>query len=150
MRRLTRLTARLFGGEANYLSSRHPDLDSLMATMKSLTDADLVLLANSWQRENDEVRRKAWTNALRSIDDAGHRDALDEVRNAVGVWAQSRPSDFQGVEGLLGDAGVPASWRQAAAPAIIDKAAAILSRELLDESDYLVLARPWDSLPEVA
>ena len=145
-RRLTRLFGGIFGGEPNYLRIRHPDLDSFMGTMSSLGDDDAQVLAELWDREDADARQVAWANARKAIEEAGHVEALDEFRAAVGAWAQSRPGDFQGIQGFLGSSGAPASGRQAAAPAIIDKAAAILGRHAMTEVDYLVLARPWDSL----
>jgi hypothetical protein len=147
--RLTRLLAGMLGGEPNYLSrpDRRDELDALIARTATLTDDDLALLTEGWEREDPELRRQVWTKARSVIERSGYSDVLEDFRHELGAWALARGSDFHGIEGLLGKAGAPASGRQAAAPAIIDKAAALLASDHLDEAERSVLARPWDSLP---
>ena len=73
---------------------------------------------------------------------------LDRVRISVGEWMQTTSSDFQGIEGLMGGSGGPAGARRAAAPALIDYAAAILAGNELEEDDRGVLVRPFRGLTE--
>jgi hypothetical protein len=61
---------------------------------------------------------------------------------------QTTSSDFQGIEGLMGGSGGAAGARRAAAPALIDYAAALLAGDALDETEKAVLVRPWNSLTE--
>lgn len=123
-------------------------LDELQASMDLLSDDDVVFLAELWEKEDQAARRSAWMKAKAAIDSAGLLRDLDRVRIAVGEWMQASSSDFQGIDGLLGGTGGPAGARRAAAPALIDYAAATLAGDALDESDRGVLVRPWSSLTE--
>jgi hypothetical protein len=147
--RLTRFLAGMLGGEPNYLSrpDRREDLEALIARTASLTDDELAMLAEDWEREDPALRRQAWTKARSVIEQSGNNEVLDSFRQELGAWALARGSDFHGVGGLLGNPGASTTGRQGAAPAIIDKAAAILASDGLDEAEHSVLARPWDSLP---
>ena len=146
---LTRLLAGMFGGEPNLLARPNlgRDLETLIESMYSLDDDEVGQLADSWQREDAATRGRAWSKVQADIAQSARRGELTEFRRIVGAWAAARPSDFQGMEGLLGSAGQAASRRQQAAGAIIDKAASLLGRERLDETESSVLSKPWDSLP---
>ncbi len=122
------------------------ELDALISGMSSLTDDDVLVLTELWQREDGDVRRQAWMKAQAAMKDSGNEKALDRLRQTVGEWTQARSSDFQGLQGLLGSAGMSATARQAAAPAIIDKAVAILGRDRLDQAEYMALSRPWNTI----
>ena len=124
------------------------ELDELMASMELLSDDDVAFLAELWEKEDSDARREAWLKTKAAIEAAGLMRDLDGVRVAVGKWMQASASDFQGIEGLLGGAGGPAGVRRAAAPALIDYAAATLAGEALDDDDRSVLVRPWSSLTE--
>ena len=146
--RLTRFLAGVLGGEPNQLAraGRHPDLDSVMKRLSLLGEEEVLLLAESWEREDDEARRRAWDKGLVAIEVFGAQQLLEDVREVVAEWARARSSDFQGIGGLMGSAGASAMVRQAAAPAVLDKAVAILGRDGLDTNDLGVLSRPWDGL----
>ena len=146
--RLTRVVGALLGGEPNDSPSPYQNeaIEALIGRVWSLRDDDLQLLGEAWDREDSALRRHAWEKARDVIADRKHDATLDYVRREVAAWALARRSDFRGVEGVLGGAGAPAGGRQAAAPAIVDKAVAILAGDRLDEAERGVLDRPWDSL----
>jgi hypothetical protein len=116
--------------------------------MESLTDDDTWLLADLWQREDAAARRSAWSSAKAVIEARANQRALDDVRDAVATWMGAGRTDFQGIEGLLGRAGGVAGGRQAAAPAVIDAAAAILAAGGIEVGEEAVLFRPWRSLSD--
>ncbi len=124
------------------------DVRHLLERMHALTDDDLWLLADMWQREDADARRAAWTRIKSAIKASGDQDALDEVREAITAWMRTGRNDFQGIEGLLGRASGIAVGRQAAAPALIDAAAAMVAAGQIEEQDVAVLIRPWQALEE--
>ena len=126
----------------------HGDIDELLASMDLLSDDDVFDLAESWAKVDEDARRDAWVKAKAAIEQAGLMKELDRVRVSAGEWMQANSSDFHGIEGLMGGAGGPAGARRAAAPALIDFAAAILAGDALDEEDRRVLVHPWRKLTE--
>ncbi|HUP82790.1 MAG TPA: hypothetical protein VM284_01205 [Candidatus Limnocylindria bacterium] len=124
------------------------EIDELLASMELLSDDDVYVLADLWEKEDADARRSAWVKAKPAIETAGLMKDLDRVRMSVGEWMQTSSSDFQGIEGLMGGSGGPAGARRAAAPAFIDYAAAILANDALDEAERRVLVHPWSSLSE--
>jgi hypothetical protein len=123
-------------------------IDELQASMELLSDDDIGFLAELWEKEDQDARRSAWVQAKAAIEGAGLMKELDRIRIAVGEWMQTTSSDFQGIEGLMGGSGGAAGARRAAAPALIDYAAAVLAGDALDETEKAVLVRPWNSLTE--
>ncbi len=123
-------------------------IDELLASMDLLADDDVAYLAELWDKEDKRARGSAWAKAKPAIEQAGLTRDLDRVRVSVSSWMQASPSDFQGIEGLLGGAGGPAGARRAAAPALIDAAAAMLAGEALDSDEQRVLTGPWRTLTE--
>jgi hypothetical protein len=122
------------------------EIDELLASMDLLSDDDVFDLAEWWAKEDEDARREAWAKAKAAIEQAGLMKELDRVRVSAGEWMQANSSDFQGIEGLMGGSGGPAGARRAAAPAMIDFAAATLAGDALEEPDRAVLVRPWRSL----
>ena len=125
---------------------RTDEIDRLLAHLDELTDDDVWFLADLWQHEDSAARQRAWMRAKAAIEAAGYAKALNDVRAAVGDWMKATRADFHGIEGLLGSASGVTGGRQAAAPAAIDAAAAILAGDALDKDDQAVLSRPWQTL----
>jgi hypothetical protein len=122
------------------------DLDLLLDQLDSLDDEDIWLLGDAWSQENEEARRRAWAHAKKAIDAGGRGDELDDARHEVSRWMNASRTDFHGIQGLLGQAGGTVGGRHAAAPAIIDAAAAILAGGTLPAEDEDVLMAPWRAL----
>jgi hypothetical protein len=124
------------------------DIDELLASMDMLDDDHVAHLAELWEKEDGDHRRRAWMKAKPAIERASLMSELDKVRSSVSSWMQANSSDFQGIEGLMGGSGGPAEARRAAAPAFIDYAAAILAGDALDDAERRVLVNPWSALTE--
>jgi hypothetical protein len=122
------------------------EIDRLIARLGSLTADDVQFLADLWRQEDSAARQRAWASAKPAIEAAGNSDVLMEVREAVGAWMKASRADFSGIEGLLGAPGGIAGGRRAAAPAVVDAAAAIVAGAALDETEREVLSRPWEVL----
>lgn len=125
------------------------DLSRLLARLDSLTDDDLWMLEDMWQREDGEARRAAWVRVKSAIADSTAADALDEARAAVTAWMRAGPGDYKGIGGLLGRPSAMFGARQGAAPALIDAAAAMVAAEKIDETDIAVLVRSWQALDDM-
>jgi hypothetical protein len=111
--------------------------------LDTLSEEDLLLLAQLWSEEDDDARRRAWQRAKAAIERSGLTDVLDGARADVGSWLKASQSDFHGVLGLLGREGGHVSARQSAAPAVLDAVAAALAEHDLFSEDHAVLSRPW-------
>ena len=124
------------------------DIDEMLADLATLDEDDVWYLAELWQAEDAAARQRSWAKAKKRIEATGREPLLAEVRGAVGSWMKAGQSDFSGIHGLLGTASAATGGRQAAAPAIIDAAAAILAGDSLDRDEEDVLLRPWDTMLE--
>ena len=122
------------------------DLDSLLEQLETLHDDDIWLLGEVWRSGDEGARRRAWDHAKKQIPAAGRERDLDRARLEVSRWMRTNPTDFSGIEGLLGQSGGAVQGRQAAAPAIIDAAAAVLAGDALAAEDQDVLLAPWRAL----
>jgi len=118
-------------------------IDELLDQLPGMTSEDALLMAQLWDEEDAEARKRAWQRAKSAIERARLTEILDRARDDVGFWMQATRSDFQGIGGLLGQEGDHVSVRRAAAPAVLDAVAALLAERDLQESDFDLLTRPW-------
>jgi len=121
------------------------EVADLLAELPYLDRGELLALAGA-QKKNQAARRAAWRtveSAARSQD--GGRE-LDRLRHEVAVWA-TRLGAIVGDEAGSGLADLMlADVRRAAAPAILDAAAAMMYADDLSEADRAVLLDPWLSV----
>jgi hypothetical protein len=123
-------------------------LDLLLDEVGLLSEDDIPLLADAWEREDDAARRRAWSRAKTEVERRRLGGALDRARGEVGRWAAAGRSDYHGIGGLMGMPTREAQERAQAAPAILDAVVALLAGDALDDDERAVLARPWEALRE--
>ncbi|HWH36235.1 MAG TPA: hypothetical protein VNT28_00480 [Candidatus Limnocylindrales bacterium] len=126
--------------------SAEDQLDLLLDELDLLTEDDIPLLVEAWQREDDAARRRAWSRAKAEIDRRRLGGALDRARSEVGRWAAAGRSDYHGIGGLMGMPTREAQERAQAAPAILDAVVALLAGQALDDEEHAILAAPWQAL----
>ena len=121
------------------------EVADLLAELRYLDRGELLALAGA-QKKEQVARRTAWRaveSAARS-QDGGRR--LDRVRNEVAAWA-TRLGAILGDEAGTGLADLMlADVRKAAAPTVLDAAAALMYADDLSEADRAVLFDPWLSV----
>lgn len=118
------------------------DVRDLLERLPYLGQGELMALAGAHEAEGD-ARRAAWRAveaAARARD--GGRD-LDRLRAEVTAWA-TRLDVIVGYE--TGTSSQVVEARRAAAPAVLDAAAALLLADDLPEADRAVLLGPWHSV----
>ena len=125
--------------------TRMDDVADLLAELPYLDRGELLALAGA-QKQQQAARRAAW----RAVEDvAASRDggrSLDRLRHEVAAWA-TRLGAIVGDEAGSGLADLMlADVRKAAAPTVLDAAAALMFQEDLSESDRAVLLDPWLSV----
>ncbi len=114
----------------------------LLARLPFLDRGELLALAGAQTTDRSD-RRAAW----RAIEDAAAAQdggrSLDRLRHEVAAWA-TRLGAIVGDEAGSGLADLMlADVRKAAAPTVLDAAAALLVRDALSESDRAILLDPW-------
>ncbi len=118
------------------------DVADLLAELPYLDRGELLALAGA-QKRDPVARRAAW-RAIESA--AGSQDGgreLDRLRHEVATWA-TRLGAIVGDEAGSGLADLMlADVRKAAAPTILDAAAALMYADDLSEADRAVLLDPW-------
>lgn len=121
------------------------EVADLLAELPYLDRGELLALAGA-QRRDQVARRAAW-QAVESA--AGTQDGgreLDRLRHEVAAWA-TRLGAIVGDEAGSGLADLMlADVRKAAAPTILDAAAALMYGDHLSEADEAVLLDPWLSV----
>jgi hypothetical protein len=125
--------------------TRMDDVAGLFDKLPYLDRGELLALAGA-QKQQQEARRGAW----RAVEEAASRRdggrGLDRVRGEVASWA-THLGAIVGDEAGSGLADLMlADVRRAAAPTILDAAAALLYQDDLTESDRSVLLAPWRSV----
>ncbi len=141
--RSRRLRARPAAGASPI--ARRASVADLLADLPYLDRGELLALAGA-QKNEQAARRAAW----RAVEDAaasrdGGRD-LDRLRDEVAGWA-TRLGAIVGDEAGSGLVDLMlADVRRAAAPAVLDAAAALLYRDDLSEPDRAVLLAAWRSV----
>ena len=137
------LAGQRWGGDVT--ETRIDEVEDLLAELPYLDRGELLALAGAQQKEQ-VARRAAWRaveNAAASRD--GGR-SLDRLRHEVAAWA-TRLGAIVGDEAGSGLADLMlADVRKAAAPTVLDAAAALLYQDDLSESDRAVLLDPWLSV----
>jgi hypothetical protein len=124
-------------------------LDLLLDGLGPLTEDDMLVLVEAWEREDEPARRRAWGRAKDEISRRGLDRSLEHARHTVGRWAAASRSDYHGIGGLLGLPTDGARLRMLAAPAVLDAAVALLAESGLDDEEQATLMRPWRSLMEL-
>jgi len=124
--------------------TRMDEVADLLAELPYLDRGELLALAGA-QKKEQVARRAAW----RAVEDAASRDGgrgLDRLRHEVAAWA-TRLGAIVGDEAGSGLADLMlADVRKAAAPTVLDAAAALLYQDDMSESDRTVLLAPWLSV----
>ncbi len=125
--------------------TRMDEVADLLAELPYLDRGELLALAGA-QKRNQAARYAAWRaieNAAVSQD--GGR-GLDRLRHEVAAWA-TRLGAIVGDEAGSGLADLLlADVRKAAAPTVLDAAAALMYADDLSEADRAVLLDPWLSV----
>ena len=120
------------------------EVADLLAELPYLDRGELLALAGA-RKKHQAARRAAW----RAVEDAASQDrgrGLDRLRREVAAWA-TRLGAIVGDEAGSGLADLMlADVRKAAAPTVLDAAAALLYQDDLSESDRAVLLDPWLSI----
>jgi len=125
--------------------TRMAEVADLLDRLPYLDRGDLLALAGA-QHTRDLARRAAWQaiEAAAAAQDGG-RD-LDRLRSEVGAWA-TRLGAIVGDEAGTGLADLMlADVRRAAAPAVLDAAAALMFGDDLPDPDRATLLAPWLSV----
>jgi len=118
------------------------DVADLLDELPYLDRGELLLLAGA-QTKDQGPRRAAWrtVESAAQLHDGGRE--LDRLRHEVAAWA-TRLGTIVGDEAGSGLADLMlADVRKAAAPTILDAAAALLYSDDLSETDRNVLLDPW-------
>ena len=137
------LAEQRWGGDVT--ETRIDEVEDLLAELPYLDRGELLALAGAQQK--DQVARRAAWRAVENV--AASRDggrSLDRLRHEVAAWA-TRLGAIVGDEAGSGLADLMlADVRKAAAPTVLDAAAALLYQDDLAESDRAVLLDPWLSV----
>lgn len=116
----------------------------MLGELPYLDHGQLLALASAQQKQQ-VARRAAW----RGVEEAAARDGsrdLDCLRAEVGAWA-TRLGAIVGDESGTGLVDLTlANARRAAAPTILDAAAALLYQDALSAPEREVLLAPWLSI----
>jgi hypothetical protein len=124
--------------------ARTDEVADLLDELPYLDRGQLLALAGA-QKKNQVARRAAWRAIKDTAAQDGGRD-LDRLRHEVAVWA-TRLGAIVGDEAGTGLADLMlADVRKAAAPTVLDAAAALLYHDDLSESDRAILLGPWLSV----
>jgi hypothetical protein len=120
------------------------EVADLLEELPYLDRGELLALAGA-QQENQVARHAAW----RAVEDAAAQDGgreLDRLRHEIAAWA-TRLGAIVGDEAGSGLADLLlADVRKAAAPTVLDAAAAVMYQDDLSESDRAALLSPWLSV----
>jgi hypothetical protein len=103
------------------------------------------ILAATWKTVRPTDRDAAWAAAQHAVEETDRAQLLEEVRRQVELWGRSAGgSPWTWTFGTMTDVD-RGNMRRAAMPAILDAAAAVLTRDRLDARLLDVLAGPWDA-----
>ncbi|HVM29780.1 MAG TPA: hypothetical protein VM305_03300 [Candidatus Limnocylindrales bacterium] len=125
-------------------------VDLLLEQLGPLTEDDMLVLVEAWEREDEAARRRAWTRAKTEISQRGLDRSLEHARHTVARWAAAGRSDYHGIGGLLGLPNDGARLRMLAGPAVLDAVVGMLAGDGLDDLERDTLTRPWRALHESA
>jgi hypothetical protein len=121
-------------------------LDSLMEEVVALDSATLRKIREAWNEIDESHRLAAWDRVKRSLERTGRNSQMNETRERVRAWVSDLPSGaglwnvFPGLDRRHKNT---MATRLAAAPAVLDAAAAVIVGDTLDESDLAVLEGPF-------
>ena len=122
--------------------TRRDEVAHLLEELPYLDRGELLALAGA-QKQDQVARRAAWQAVEDAADAEDGRRTLDRVRHEVAAWA-TRLGAIVGDEVGSGLVDLMlADVRKAAAPTILDAAAALLYQDARSESDQAVLLGPW-------
>lgn len=125
------------------LRAAEQEVGELLDALEQLEETDFRELAAKWAEQPAESRERGWHHAKKIITRRGLGDLLDEAREEIAGWAAAAPSDFAGIEGLLGRPGMHVTGRQAAVPALLDAVVGLLAADELDADEREALSAPW-------
>jgi hypothetical protein len=118
------------------------DVADLLDELPYLDRGELLALASA-QKRDQVARRAAWRAVESAAESDDGRRNLDRLRHDVAVWA-TRLGAIVGDEAGTGLVDLMlADVRKAAAPTILDAAAALMYADDLSEADRVVLLSPW-------
>ena len=119
-----------------------PDLRAFAARAGRLDTPDLAYLAAAW-RSGDARPRDAAHRAVREALRDGHRaKAFDAISAEIRAWSQAAVGPWTWEWGAMTDID-RGDRRRAAIPALLDAAAAIITRDAIADEDREALLAPW-------
>ncbi len=114
-----------------------------------LTEADLVVLCETWASDDDEARHQAWLEVRAQADQTGRSNDLRQLQDGLVRWAgmpaRSGLIPFAVLVPSLRHEGT--QRRESLAP-LLDAGAALLLGDRLSADSFATLMHPWRVLLE--
>jgi hypothetical protein len=125
------------------LAAMTANVERFLAQLAIIEPEQARQMRMTWDMEDPEPRKAAWTKAGAALKAAGRGAEIEELRDGVNSWAGDKAWNIMDQFGGGSPERARQEARRAALPPVMDAGLATIAADLLDQDERYALTKPF-------